>query len=325
MNQDYLPPNDPGPQPGASDHLPEQVPIARPVHVGGEIPIARPLSTEPPGDHNPMRLERVSPWICVLNLLAIVPVFFLCSLIYGVVISAREGFDPEDPAAGLTIMDMVPVGMATAIIMLVVLCLERVPLSAIGLTGLNRRSAALNALLGFAASVIAFGLFALSVIVMRWVWPAGADQFEDNTQNIDRMIPRIPPLTLLAVMACVSLYEEIIFRGILLTHLRRLLRSWTAAVLIVGITFGLVHIGGAGSQVLAAAVPLGLVGIAWSIITIWRRSLAPVVIGHMLFNFVQILILFQMAPEGVPAFLQAVCGGWVTGLGRTLASALGFC
>lgn len=321
MNQDQPPPSDPGRQPGNSDYVHTHLPTAHPIYAGAEIPVARPLSPEQPVDSSPMLLERVSPWVCVFNLIAVVPAFMLSGLIVSLVSGIPDGIASDDPAATIDVLDVVPVGLLTCVILMIVLRLERVPLSAIGLT---MRGAGINVLLGFAAAVVAFGAFAISVAAMNVLWPDGAKQFNENVDHIDRMIPKVPPLTLLGVMACVAAYEEFIFRGILLTHLRRILHSWTAAVLIGGIVFGLIHIIGDVHQVEASAVPLGLTAIAWSVFTIWRRSLAPAVIGHTLFNFVQVLILYQWGSQPDPTS-QPAAGLGLARLGRMLASVLGIC
>ena len=85
--------------------------------------------------------------------------------------------------------------------------------------------------------------------------------------------------------------EEIVFRGILLSYVRRISRSWTVAIVVSSCVFALPHV---FDQEAATCVPLFCVGGVWAIFTLWRRSLVPAIVGHTLFNFPQIIYLLYL-------------------------------
>ena len=88
-----------------------------------------------------------------------------------------------------------------------------------------------------------------------------------------------------------------LIRGFLLTRLRRALGRWWPAVLISSILFALPHM---ETQVAVMTFPLFLIAVTWSLITIWRKSLIPAIIGHILFNFIQLMVVFY-GPAGPAA------------------------
>jgi membrane protease YdiL (CAAX protease family) len=142
-------------------------------------------------------------------------------------------------------------------------------------------------------ALCSFGASLFSALVLIFVWPAGYKQLQSNPERIEEMIPALHPAWLGLLMAGICVYEEVIFRGVLLTHLRRLTRSWTIAVILAAAVFAALHIGEQpGSQEAATCVPLFAVAIVWSLSTIWSRSLVPAIIGHFLFNMVQLVYLW---------------------------------
>ena len=84
------------------------------------------------------------------------------------------------------------------------------------------------------------------------------------------------------------------FRGFLLTRLRRALGSWWLAVPATSLAFAVPHM---LDQKAMMAIPLFAVGVALSLFVIWRKSLLPAMIGHGLFNSCQILVLYFYYPD----------------------------
>ena len=82
--------------------------------------------------------------------------------------------------------------------------------------------------------------------------------------------------------ATVGVYEELLFRGFLMTRLRRGTGSWTVAVLISTSIFTALH---APDQMPVALVPIAILSLVFSMVTVWRRSLIPAVVAHTLFDF----------------------------------------
>jgi len=143
--------------------------------------------------------------------------------------------------------------------------------------------------IGLLAALSAFLAFLLSALIIKLVWPAGFAQLTGNPEAIARMLPRLHPAVLVSLLIVAGVYEEVVFRGFLLTRFRRVLRSWWAAVPVTSLLFALPHM---GDQEPVVVIPLFAVGVALSVFTIWRKSLLPAIIGHGLFNSCQILALY---------------------------------
>ncbi len=155
--------------------------------------------------------------------------------------------------------------------------------------GLTYRKLLPDCLLGVAVAVASFLVFLLTVGVIWLVWPAGYDQLNENPKNIMQMIPRLNPASLFLLMLAVGVMEEAVFRGLLLPHLRRITGNWVAAALLTSAAFVAMH----QTQQFAAIFPLFAVALLWSAVTIWRRSLVSAIVGHAIFNFCQILLVYR--------------------------------
>ncbi|MCH7814182.1 MAG: CPBP family intramembrane metalloprotease [Planctomycetes bacterium] len=151
------------------------------------------------------------------------------------------------------------------------------------------RVTALDLPLGLAATAAAFTAFFLSVGILALVWPAGFEDLQNNQQAITEMLPPLHPALLIGLQIVVGIYEELIFRGFLLTRLRRALGCWWLAAGISSALFALPHI---IEQRPVAAIPLFGVGLAFCLFTIWRRSLLPAIIGHALFNSIMLMGIY---------------------------------
>jgi membrane protease YdiL (CAAX protease family) len=80
--------------------------------------------------------------------------------------------------------------------------------------------------------------------------------------------------------------EETLFRGLLLTRLRRVLGRWWPAVLITGVCFATMHLGLGTGYALGAL----LLSLVWSYVYIRSGSLLATMLAHFLFNCSQLLI-----------------------------------
>lgn len=161
-----------------------------------------------------------------------------------------------------------------------------------GALGVASRCVWLDVLLGPAVTAASFAAFYVLLFFAWAFWPDAFRQLAKNNERIELMMPDVSTVTLCLTMVVVAAYEELLFRGFLLTHLRRITRRWWAAVLLSSALFAAIHVGeGVGTQSPATAVPLFLIAILWSGVTIWRRSLIPAILGHALFNMLQVIFL----------------------------------
>jgi|GEM_PF-1658127 len=161
-----------------------------------------------------------------------------------------------------------------------------------GSLGLTGRSLLLNIGLGIAATLVIYAVIFAGVLLIMVFAPALAEQLQKNPENLRRMIPRMHPLEFFAVATLVAFYEELIFRGFLMTRLRRWCGSWTLAVVISSVLFTALHM---LEQEPASMIFVGVLALILSVVTIWRRSLVPAIIAHLLFDFSQFIGVFYLS------------------------------
>jgi membrane protease YdiL (CAAX protease family) len=100
---------------------------------------------------------------------------------------------------------------------------------------------------------------------------------------------RDPTQLLLAVVlvAIVAVAEETIFRGYLLLRLKAITASPTAAVLLSAVVFSLGH----GYEGSAGVITVGVMGVVFAVVYLWRQSLVAPIVMHFLQDFIGIVLL----------------------------------
>ncbi len=97
-----------------------------------------------------------------------------------------------------------------------------------------------------------------------------------------------PEFLLAAVMvAVVALAEETIFRGYLILRFKNVTTSTAATVLLSAVIFSLGH----GYEGSAGVVTVGIMGLVFALIYIWRQSLVAPVVMHFMQDFIGIVLL----------------------------------
>jgi membrane protease YdiL (CAAX protease family) len=94
-------------------------------------------------------------------------------------------------------------------------------------------------------------------------------------------------LLAIALVAVVALGEETIFRGYLILRLKAITTSPTAAALLSATIFSLGH----GYEGSAGVVTVGVMGVIFALIYIWRQSLVAPIVMHFLQDFIGIVLL----------------------------------
>lgn len=94
-------------------------------------------------------------------------------------------------------------------------------------------------------------------------------------------------LLAVVLVAVVALAEETIFRGYLMLRFQAVLRGPARAVLLSSVIFSLGH----GYEGSAGLVTVGVMGIVFAIIYLWRRSLVAPIVMHFLQDFLSIVLL----------------------------------
>jgi membrane protease YdiL (CAAX protease family) len=100
---------------------------------------------------------------------------------------------------------------------------------------------------------------------------------------------RGPAEAILAVLlvSVVAVAEETIFRGYLVLRFQAVLRSTTLAVLLSSAIFAVGH----GYEGSAGLLTVGLMGVAYAVVYLWRGSLLAPVVMHFLQDFLGIVLL----------------------------------
>ncbi len=160
--------------------------------------------------------------------------------------------------------------------------------------GLQSSRLGVNVLIGLGTAVVAGLLTALIMITIALVWPVVNEQMHENARRIMTMVPPMHPLAFAPLALVIGAYEELVFRGFILTRLRRGTGSWLAAVAICTAVFTALH---SPDQTTAALVAVTVLSLVFSVVTVWRRSLIPAIIAHTLWNSSTFCLLYYQAGE----------------------------
>lgn len=157
---------------------------------------------------------------------------------------------------------------------------RRVPLSSLGIRGVDMPSQVLWGLLGI---VPAMGILALVILVLMMVsgfdYSALRRAWEDHQAYGDPLLGHSRGnLLFLVVLPVIG--EELVFRGFVLTRVYRLDGRWTVAVLISSILFGMYHWHLGAVPLLVATMQ----GAVFGVIFVRARSVVAAVITHALYN-----------------------------------------
>jgi membrane protease YdiL (CAAX protease family) len=161
--------------------------------------------------------------------------------------------------------------------------------------GLTRRALGLNLLIGLGTLPVPFLAFYAGAGILWLIHPPWIEMMQSNASRITEMLPKLGPAAFLATSLWVGVWEEVVFRGFVMTRVRRVVGSWWPAIAITSLVFAVPH---ALGQVWVTVLPLFLMAAAFSVVTIWRRSLIPAILAHAMFDFIQ---LMGSSPESAPA------------------------
>lgn len=153
----------------------------------------------------------------------------------------------------------------------------------------------LNVVIGLAALLVVYGLIFVVMPLLWLFWPdVVREEMNENARRIMELVPNLRPAEFVPLTAIIGIYEELVFRGFLMTRLRRGTGSWTVAVALSTVIFTSLH---AFDQTRSALVVVAILSLVFSLATIWRRSIIPAIIAHALFDFSQLLLLYVQAGD----------------------------
>lgn len=275
---------------GASGLATDGIPLARPIHLPPTDPSG--------GPHDDLLLlgaTRASAWADIGALLVILAAFELyATLAVATIVGIRElPTDISDVETSRLILVPALVVRVAGVVAIVALILRHRRQS-IHSIGLRSRGIVVNCLLGIATVGVAYGLIIGWLVSLAAVWPALPEQMARNAERIMGFVPRLNPGGFVLLSLVVGLYEELLFRGFLMTRIRRATGSWTIAVLLSTCVFVSLHL---PFQEWIAMVPITILSLVFSVATIQRRSIIPAIVGHWLFNLSQFLGLYYWSGD----------------------------
>jgi membrane protease YdiL (CAAX protease family) len=246
---------------------PVAVPMARPVTANGDhfgltiLPYARPAPWGLPWWL--ALLEAIAPLVtAILGTIGAVPLLFV--------------WRPADDRWSTVIMTVVGGLMAIT----VCAALLRLHGQRPGSIGWTTRHLSLDVLIGIGAYLgTTLSLLALLSIVAS-LYPQILEHENDAARAIQETLPNMSLAGATVFMAFVALWEEITFRGFMLTRLHAALGRWWVALPVGAFLFGLGHL----YEGPVAFFQTLLLGFVLGFLFWWRKSLVPGIAFHLLNN-----------------------------------------
>lgn len=246
------------------------------------------LTNEGTPDRDPMLLCSQSRLAALADCGVVLLIFLMFEVGFTTLIALTKGVsvfeDPSQLKPMLLPMMAARVGFYVVGAALLLLLRRQRP----ACVGASLRELPLNTLIGIAGAGAMLGVAVLFGLVLFVLFPEQRDRLDDNTERLRAFVPNlsIGGFALLAMF--VSLNEELLFRGLLMPRLRRLLGSWWAAVLSSTVIFTGLHL---FDQEWFVLPMIAVLSVVMSLLTIWRRSLVPAIVMHAGFNFSQFMLL----------------------------------
>lgn len=286
---------------------PDAIPVARPL--SGHVPVARPVfpadataAMSLPRDDLLLRKSSVgAAWIDVVRLIVLMlGVELLAGVLIAICLAfpGSEWSNDSDLTAGAASVRralFVPMLTLRAVgVLAAVTIILRHRRQSIYSVGLIFSGMPLNLVLGVAACIVIYGLILIAMPLMFLAFPDVMEQMAENADVLMDAVPRLSTLGFAGLSLLIGVYEEVMFRGFLMTRLRRATGSWTLSVLLSTAVFTALH---AIDQVSVALVLIATLSMVFSLVTIWRRSIIPAIVAHALFNFSQFCLMSWQAGD----------------------------
>lgn len=148
--------------------------------------------------------------------------------------------------------------------------------------------------------------FSYSMSAFLFAYNAEFGNTEQMTQSVAHFNETAPflgeILKVLALLIVAPITEEIIFRGLILTRLQQKF-SDTAAVIISGVLFGLIHIMAGGPLLVLIAT---LMGIVLGFIAVKTKSLFPAIFAHIAANLNDFVLSALPRLSGTAQYISAI-------------------
>jgi len=232
------------------------------------------------------RMCEMSP-AAVLAQMGIACVFFVGSLLLLQQIEGTLfGNDSVHRRGAAEILVAERIVLAALAVVLVGVLLRRngEPWTSVGVRFDRPLSAGLWGIVGYITAygyVLAFGL------AFQLVWPGAVQAMKELQMRHIEHLPALNWAHAAVFSAAVSVSEEMIFRGFLVTRLRRLTGSWTGSVAAVSVVFAVLHIP-QGAFAVGMIFGLSLILGFWMA---FRSNVLIPIVAHALFDVTTLVIL----------------------------------
>lgn len=270
------------------------VPIADPIPWSGAI-------RDPRREHDILLAgsTRGAAWLDIVRVIAFVVLLdLLVGTVFGMIVGEGGESSPDPALKGYTpvrrSLFLPMLGFRAAASIAIIALIVRVRRQSARSLGLNREGFVPNALIGAGSTALVYGLILLVMPILVVIWPELNELMNENANRIFNAVPKLHPAGFVGVALVVGVYEELFFRGFLMTRMRRATDSWFVAVIVSTAVFSALHM---ADQTAPAVVLVTLLSLVFSLVTIWRQSIIPAIVCHFLFNLSQFLWLYFQAGD----------------------------
>lgn len=276
--------NPPGSQ-GAWSETPTAIPVARPIPIAaGGVSGQTNDELLLPGS------TRSAAWKDIGSLVVILLSFEVCASLAVARIAGIGALPVTTPQTTIDRLMLVPMLLVRAAgVVATIAVILRHRNQSFRSIGLARKGVWINLLLGLATLAVAYALIFAWQLSMLELWPQFGNRMAQNAERILEYVPRLQPRGFACFSLLVGSYEEMLFRGFLLVRFRRATNSWVVAVGLSTLLFAGPHM---PFQEWVALAPITILSLVFSVVTIWRRSIVPAIVGHWLFDLSQFLGLY---------------------------------
>ena len=144
-----------------------------------------------------------------------------------------------------------------------------------------------NVILGLAVLFATYLVLVQVVFVAVILYPDLLSGPSTAQKAIEASLPPMPVWAVMLMGAFVAFWEEVVFRGFLLTRLQAVLRRWWLTVPLGALIFGVIH---PYQGPLAMAV-IAVLGLVMGLLFVWRKSLVPVMTYHLVHDVLMLQLL----------------------------------